>query len=129
MSENLTPLDLKQCQCEITPAHNFMTLGPRRKPARCTNTPAYVLIERVQNQEECAGQMSVCEDCYMEFVRSDSGRSASSHPITRTFNVLVTFETIGPNSEQAAMMVQQYIDATRLSGVTITSVTEVKSSY
>ena len=66
---SLIPADPNQCQCEITPAHGFMRLGPKPKPERCPNKPTYYAVEIVAGKDGQYGAMSLCRDCAREMAK------------------------------------------------------------
>lgn len=57
----LEPVDLERCQCEETPAHSFMSFGPRPKPDRCNQKPVWVATENKPGKDGLMGSMSLCE--------------------------------------------------------------------
>lgn len=63
--------DRTRCQAEKL-AGSFMTLGPRRME-RCANTPTRVVRSQPvlfgKTQDEPAGEMSMCDECFDIFVK------------------------------------------------------------
>lgn len=57
----LEPVDLERCQCEETPAHSFMTFGPKPKTQRCDQKPVWVATENKPGEDGLMGSMSLCE--------------------------------------------------------------------
>ena len=66
----LTPVDRARCQADVTPAHGFMVLGPRPRPARCPNPAALVATETAPGKDGRVGAMSLCRSCLMVFLAS-----------------------------------------------------------
>ncbi len=69
----LTPPDPKYCQCEVRPAHSFMTLGPRPKARQCKAKPKYIIAETKATDGEY-GTMTLCPECKDKFIMQTSGR-------------------------------------------------------
>ena len=63
VKEKLIPPDRQRCQAEITPAHSFMTLGPRPPPERCKAAPVVIVKEPPRADGREQGSMSLCADC------------------------------------------------------------------
>lgn len=62
-ASKIAPTSTAQCQVEITPAHGPFVLGPPPKPARCTNKPVAILVEKTPGDDGEKGRMSVCSHC------------------------------------------------------------------
>jgi len=79
----LTPADPSRCQAEITPAHSFMTLGPREKPYRCPNKPVVIARENQPGKDGQVGEMSLCESCWRVCQKQMSPGSVSYRSVSQ----------------------------------------------
>lgn len=71
----LTPPDMQQCQCDITPAYSPWRIGEtRRPPERCKSKPVWLAVEKIAGSDGQCGAMSLCQTCAEEMLKSEDLR-------------------------------------------------------
>lgn len=65
----LIPLDLKQCQTEITFYRPFVMGGPTLQVERCKERPAFIATEKTAGPDGLKGAMSLCPECKDRLVK------------------------------------------------------------